>query len=178
MKLHTPTWKQHPLLSLSNSELTAHSKEWAFVVLLFTPPKPHVSLEEHMFNVLKWTTHCSNLAEQLESLQSIQQDGQYLTCLFEQEDEALRLTFELLKLHQHAFHVGVGLGNGYMFDYFIGNDLLRLKAALHHGNTTEIQMTPNAYHKLTLPDGVGAFQCSPLLAQRAGMNYWIVKDYR
>ena len=178
MKLHTPTWKQHPLLSLSNSELTAHSKEWAFVVLLFTPPKSNVTLEDHMLGVLKWTTHCSKLAEQFKELQSVQQDGQYLTFLFEQVDDALRLGCELNKLHQHVFHVGVGLGNGYMFDYFIGSDLLRLKAALHQGNTTEIQMTPNAYHNLNLPDGVGAFQCSPLLAERTGMNYWIVKDYR
>lgn len=146
--------------------------------MLFIAPKHNVSLEEHMLSVLKWTTHCSKLAEQLVDLQSIQQDGQYLTCLFENEDDALKLAFELSKLHQHTFHIGVGSGGGYMFDYFIGNDLLRLKTALHHGNTTEIQMTPNAYHKLTLPDGVGAFQCSPLLAQRAGMNYWIVKDYR
>jgi len=178
LERQTPLWKHHPLLSLSENELTAHSKEWAFVVVLFTPPRSNVSLEEHMLSVLKWTTHCSKLAERFETLQSLQQDGQYLTCLFDRVDDALLMTFELIKLHQHAFHIGIGSDKGYMFDYFIGPELLRLKAALHHGNTAEIQMTPNAYHKLTLPDGVGAFQCSPLLAQRTGMNYWILKDYR
>ena len=178
MKQPSPTWKQQPLLSLSDAELKAHSHEWAFVVLLFTPPTQSTSIEDHMLMVLRWTTQCISLAEAIDGLQSIQQDGQYLTCLFEHAEDALKLAFEFASLHQHAFHIGVGSGNGYMFDYFIGTELLRLKGALHHGNTTEIQMTPNIYHSIILPDGVGAFQCSPILAQRTGMNYWIVKDYR
>ena len=171
-------WNQNPLLHLSNKELEAHSKEWAFVVLLFTPPKEGTSLERYLLNKMKWTLESTRCIESLYSVESIQQDGQYLTFLFEAPGVALSSALRLLRLHQHSFHIGAGFGSGYMFDHYQSIDLIQMKSVLQHGNTTEIQVSPSLYCSTSLPHGVGSFRCSPALAQRSGMNYWILKDYR
>lgn len=171
-------WNQYPLLHLSNKELEAHSKEWAFVVLLFTPPKEGTSLEGYLLNKMKWTLECTRCIESNCSVESVQQDGQYLTFLFEAPSIALSSALILLRLHQHSFHIGAGFEDGYMFDHYQSIDLIKMKSVLQHGNTAEIQVSPSLYCSTSLPHGVGSFQCSPALAQRSGMNYWILKDYR
>ena len=171
-------WKQQPFLHLSPEELEAYSKEWAFVVLLFTPPKSDTSLEEHLLNQMKWTLQSTQIVESKHSVESIQQDGQYLSFLFTSPHDALEGALELSQFQQDTFRIGAGFGDGYMFDYYQGLDLIRMKAVLPHGNLTEIQVSPSLYEKTHIPEGVGAFQCSPALAQSTGMNYWILKDYR
>ena len=172
------SWEQNPLLNLSNDQIEAHSKEWAFVVLLFTAPETDASIEEFLFNKTKWTLNCTNLIEKHHPIDAIQQDGLYLTFLFNEPKAALFSALTLLELHQHNFHVGAGVGVGYDFDHFKCLELIRLKCALPFGNTVEVQITSALMSATTLPFGIGAFQCSALLAQRTGMNYWILKDYR
>lgn len=109
---------------------------------------------------------------------SIQQDGTHLTYFYSDPNQALSAGLQLQKLHQHLFHIAVGFGLGYQLDYIQCQDELRVKAVLPFGNTTEIQASPNLLNAIDLPDGIGSFQCSPALAQKCGMHYWILKDYR
>ena len=171
-------WKQHPFLQLSPEELEAYSKEWAFVVLLFTPPEPDTSLEEHLLNQMKWTLQSTQIVESTDIVESIQQDGQFLSFLFTSPTQALEAALKLSQFLQDTFRIGAGFGDGYMFDYYQSIDLIRMKSVLAHGNTSEIQVSPSLYEKTETPEGVGAFQCSPALAQSTGMQYWILKDYR
>ena len=65
-------------------ELKAHSKEWAFVVILFfVPPNDHTSLEEYLSQKMRWTVECTRRIESRQSVESIQQDGQFLTFFFQ-----------------------------------------------------------------------------------------------
>ena len=171
-------WNQNPLINPSNDQLEAHLQEWAFVVLMFTPPKPHFSLEEYLLNQMRWTVKCTSLVESSQTVEFIQQDGLYLTFLFESPSKALSAALTLLQQHQNDFHIGVGLGSGYHFDHFKSLELIRLKGALPYGNTGEIQISSRLKMATEVPHGIGAFQCSPKLAQRIRMNYWILKDYR
>ena len=171
-------WNQHPLVNATIEQLEAHSKEWAFVVLLFTPPKAHSSLEDYLLNQMRWTIECTRVVESIHPIGSIQQDGLYLTFLFQTPQSALSSALALLRLQQHDFHIGAGFGPGYHFDHFKSLELVRLKSALPFGNTLEIQISSALREAAEVPYGVGGFQCSPGLAQRTGMNYWILKDYR
>ena len=171
-------WKQQPFLRLSPEELEAYSKEWAFLILLFTPPQSGTSLEEHLLNQMKWTLQSTRIVESMNPVESIQQDGQFLSFLFTSPNHALEAALKLSQFLQDTFRIGAGYGDGYMFDYYQSIDLLRMKSVLPHGNTSEIQVSPSLYKKTQTPDGVGAFQCSPALAQNTGMKYWILKDYR
>lgn len=171
-------WNQNPFLQLSKEKLQAHSKEWAFVVLLFEPPKDTSSLEEYVLNKMQWTIECTRCIESQWTVESIQQDGQFLTFLFQAPSSALLSALDLLTLHQYKFRIGVGFGPGYLFDYFQSVDLIKMKSVLPYGNNIEVQVSPSLYRATEIPHGVGAFQCSPALAQISGMNYWILKDYR
>jgi hypothetical protein len=171
-------WNQHPFLHLSDEELKSHSKDWAFVVLMFTPPKSGISLEDHLLNQMKWTIECTRIVESKYTVESIQQDGLFLCFLFRKPEDALSGAVDLLQPLQDSFHIGAGFGRGYLFDYYQSIDLIKMKAVLQLGSTGEIQVSPSLYDSSQLPYGVGAFQCSPALAQRSGMKYWILKDYR
>ena len=84
-------WKQQPFLHLSPEELEAYSKEWAFVILMFTPPKPDTSLVEHLLNQMKWTLQSTQIVESENPVGSIQQDGQFLSFLFASPNHALEI---------------------------------------------------------------------------------------
>ena len=163
-------WNNHPFLNLSSDQLEAHSIEWAFVVLLFTPPKPYSTLEKYLFNRMQWTVECTRLIESIHPVESIQQDGLYLTFLFEDPSVALSAALTLLQQHQHDFHIGVGLGSGYSFDHFKSLELIQLKGVLPFGNTEEVQISSALREATEMPHGIGAFQCSPGLAKRTGMD--------
>ena len=171
-------WNQNPFLQLSREEVQAHSKEWAFVVLLFEPPKDNSSLEDYLLHKMQWTVECTRCIESQATVESIQQDGQFLTFLFQSPSVAVLSALELLTLQQYQFHIGVGFGLGYLFDHFQSLDLIQMKSILPYGNNIELQISPTLYRSTEIPYGVGAFQCSPALAQISGMNYWILKDYR
>lgn len=171
-------WNQQPLLQVPSEQLSAHFAERAFVVLLFTPPTPDSSLQDYLINQMQWTQRSTRIIESEHSIKSIQQDGLHLTFLFEEPQAAMSAALTLLALHQHDFHIGAGMGSGYTFDHFKSLDLFRLKGALPFGNTVELQVSSALKLATTLPNGIGAFQCSPKLAQRTGMNYWVLKDYR
>ena len=171
-------WKDFPFLKLSNEQLQAHSKEWAFVVLYFAPSDSHSTLEEYQIKRMQRTIECTRLIETTVPVASIQNDGLFLTFLFERSEDALAAALILIQQHQHDFHIGAGSGLGYNFDHFKCLDLLQLKGALPFGNTVEVQISAKLKEETEIPHGIGAFQCSPALAQRTGMNYWILKDYR
>ena len=148
------------------------------MILSFVAPDMHTSLEEYLSDKMRWTLESTRRIESEQSIESIQQDGQFLTFLFQSPSAALESALDLLTIHQHHFNIGVGYGRGYLFDHFQSLDLIRMKAVLAYGNTAELQVSPSVYSATEIPYGVGGFQCSPSLAQKVGMNYWILKDYR
>ena len=150
----------------------------SFVLLSFVAPDTYTSLEEYLSHKTRWTLESTRRIESNHTIESIQQDGQFLTFLFQSPSAALDSALDLLMVHQHHFHIGVGYGHGYLFDHFQSLDLIRMKSALAYGNTAELQVSPSVYSAVEIPYGVGGFQCSPSLAQKVGMNYWILKDYR
>ena len=171
-------WNEQSWLQLEHPDLKAHSKEWAFVVLLFLPPSKNDSLESFLLVKEQFTLSAVALLDAHCPPTSIQRDGQFLTFLFTDPSDALTASLLFLSQHSHLVHIGIGYGLGYMLDYFQSTDLLRVKAILPFGDVHEIQMSPSLQQYTPIPSGVGTFQCSPALAQATGMHYWIVKDYR
>ena len=106
--MNTPEirWNQHPLVLLSEEELKAHSKEWAFVLLSFVAPDTYTSLEEYLSHKTRWTLESTRRIESNHTIESIQQDGQFLTFLFQSPSAALDSALDLLMIHQHhhLFH--------------------------------------------------------------------------
>ena len=145
---------------------------------MFTPPKPQSTLEKYLLKRMQWTVECTRLIESVQPVVSIQHDGLYLTFLFEEPSTALSAALTLSQQQQNDFHIGAGFGSGYSFDHYKSIDLFQLKGALPFGNTFEVQISSTLKEATEMPHGIGAFQCSPALAQRTGMNYWILKDYR
>ncbi len=172
------SWSSLPQLQYSHSELEAHSKEWAFVVLRFYPPEPSDNILDF---ILRRSQIISGLVTKIEERFepiSMQQDGQFFTLLFESPRDALICSLLLLQEHNPLFCLAIGHDQGYMFDYFQSTELLLVKLALSYGDHHEIQMSPSLKQLVEIPQGVGAFQCSPALAKASGMNYWVLKDYR
>lgn len=172
------TWNSLPQLQHSRSELEAHSKEWAFVVLRFYPPEPSENILDFTLRRSQITTALISKVDQHSKPTSMQQDGQFLTLLFEVPTDALTCSLLLLQEHNPFFCLAIGYDQGFMFDYFQSTELLLLKSVLSYGDHHEIQMTPSLKNLVEIPEGVGTFQCSPALAKASGMNYWILKDYR
>lgn len=171
-------WNELSLLQVNQSDLEARSKEWAFVVLLFLPPNETDTLESFLLAKEQFVLSAVGLLDAHSPAISIQRNDQFLTFLFNSPSEALTAGLLLLASASHMVHIGVGHGSGYMLDYFQSIELLRLKSVLPFGDSHEIQITPTLQQCVSIPSGVGAFQCSPALAQATGMHYWIVKDYR
>ena len=171
-------WNELSFMQLNRTDVEAHSKEWAFVALLFLPPSKTDSLHYFLQAKEQFTLSAVGLLDAHCPATSIQRNDQFLTFLFNSPSDALTASLLLLAPSSHMVHIGVGYGVGYMLDYFQSTELLRLKAILPFGDTHEIQMSPSLKQCVSIPSGVGAFQCSPSLAQATGMHYWIVKDYR
>jgi hypothetical protein len=171
-------WNELSLMQVGQFDLEAHSKEWAFVVLLFLPPSKTDHLDDFLLAKEDLVLSAVGLLDTTCPPTSIQRNDQFLTFLFSSPSEALTASLLLLATASHIVNIGVGYGAGYMLDYFQSIELLRLKSVLPFGDPHEIQMSPSLQECVPMPSGVGAFQCSPALAQATGMHYWIVKDYR
>lgn len=170
-------WSDSPLLQMDSAQLEAHSHEWAFLVVRFEPTGEQ-TLAEYLSKRLRIKHSCVLLLDEHFPTIALQEDGQHLTCIFDDANRALSAGLLMLGQHIHSVNIGLGFGQGYQFDYFQCLDLVRLKNALPFGNSHELQVTSNFKDQCTIPDGIGAFTCPPALAKRTGLQYWILKDYR
>ena len=135
-------WNQHPLVLLSDRSQSP-APQWAFVILSFIPPNDHTSLEEYWSQKMRWTVDSTRRIGPRQSIDSIQQDGQFLTFLFQSPSVAMD-SFYATRFINITFTLE-SARSWLPFRSFPESWPHSNEVGTAHGNTAELQVSPSAY---------------------------------